>query len=87
MDWDNLIDDAAAATDAELAGKISSFCQLTDDEINSIAPQKVDKENLVQIISIVKDAAKSNQEKADAINSIKSSSDVLINLISKVIKI
>ena len=84
MDWDNLIEEAADATDTALTGKISSLCRLTDEEINAIAPDKIDKENLVQILSIVKDAALSNEKKAEAVKNVGNSLSILIGIAAKV---
>lgn len=84
MDWDNLLKEAVKETDVSLANRISSLCHLTDAEIASIAPNKVDKEDLAKILSVVKDATLSNEEKANAIQKISNSLNLLIGIVTKV---
>lgn len=80
MDWDNILQEAVKETDASLASKISSLCSLTDEQINSIAPSKIDKNNLAQILNVVKNQALSNEKKAEAIQKIGNSLNILIGL-------
>jgi len=84
-DWDKRIDDAGNKTDANLSGQMSDLGKLSDEVIAAIAPRPIDKDNLAKIISVVKNATLSNQQKADAINQITGSADVLIGLISRFI--
>jgi len=83
MDWDKALDDTAKEVDSELSGKISALSKLSSDEISAIAPRQIDKENLINLISLVKDATLSNQQKIDAINKINGSVDIFIGLLSK----
>ena len=84
MDWDTILQDAANETDISLASKISSLCHLTDSDIALIAPAKNDKENLVKMLSVIKDQTLSNEKKAEAIKQISNSLNLLIGIVAKV---
>ena len=84
MDWNNLLQEAVNETDASLASKISSLCHLTDADISSIAPSKVDKDNLVKVLTVVKDQTLSNEKKVQALQQIGNSLDLLIGIAAKI---
>ncbi|MCX6150084.1 MAG: hypothetical protein NTX22_06140 [Ignavibacteriales bacterium] len=80
-----IIEEARQKTDQQLAGEITSHTNLTEEEINKIAPAKLDKENLAKLIDIVKDATKSNEEKAQAVKSVDQFVSLLISIAGKVL--
>jgi hypothetical protein len=84
MDWNNLLQEAVNETDASLASKISSLCHLTDADISSIVPSKVDKDNLVKVLTVVKDQTLSNEKKVQALQQIGNSLDLLIGIAAKI---
>lgn len=80
-----LADEAKDITDQQLSSQISSLTRLTQDEIDSIAPAPLDKENLQKLIGIIKDSTKSNEQKAEAIKTIDQHLSLLISIVSKFI--
>ena len=80
-DWKSIIEAAAKQTDVELASQISSLSRLTDAEIAKIAPERPDKERLVQLLTIVADATKSNTEKAVAVRNTAGFAELAVSVI------
>lgn len=85
MDWGKTVDDAFSETDVTLSSKISGLYKLGDDAIASIAPKQIDKENLLKVLSVVKDATLSNEKKTEAIKAIGGSIELLIGLAGKLV--
>lgn len=83
--WKKILENAKAKTDREFASEASSLIRLTDDEIMEIAPQPLDKEKFAELMSIVKDATKSNEEKAKAIQNINGLAKIAVSLLTKLI--
>jgi hypothetical protein len=85
MDWEKTVGDAFSETDANLSSRISGLCKLNGDTIDALAPKQIDKENLLMVLSTVKDATLSNEKKAEAIKAINGSVDLLIDLVGKLV--
>lgn len=83
--WKEILLEAKQKTDKELSSEISGLCRLTDEEIENIAPSAGEKETLVELMKIVKDAESSNSAKADALKNIKGAAEIAVKLIGKVI--
>lgn len=83
MNWENTINNAMNEADTNLTNKISSLCKLSNEIVTSMAPTQIDKENLMKVLLVVKDATLSNERKAEAINQINGSLNLLISLVSK----
>lgn len=60
--FDEIAEKSAKKTDAQLATEISSLTRLTDDEINKLFPQQVDKEKLLKLLEIVKESTDENEQ-------------------------
>jgi hypothetical protein len=56
------MDEDARQTDQELASQISGLTTMTADQINSVAPEKADKEKLAKLLQIVKSATEDNNK-------------------------
>ena len=82
---EELAEEAGNMTDQQLSGQISSLTRLTQDEINSIAPAPLDKQNLNKLIGIIKDTSKSNEQKAESIKNIDQHLSLLVSIVSKFI--
>jgi len=54
LNWTEIAAEAAAETDRELAGDISSLTTMTDGEIEELFPAPQDKQRLAQLMEIVK---------------------------------
>lgn len=80
-----IADEAKNITDQQLSSDISSLTKLSQEEINSIAPAPLDKDNLKKLIQMVKDSAKSNEIKAETITNIDNGVSLLVSLLSKLI--
>lgn len=85
-EWEKLRNKAKGIANEEFASKASSIIRLTKDEIASIIDEAaVDKEKLSKLISVVNDAAKSNNQKAEAIKNIAGLAEVAASLIGKLV--
>jgi len=81
----DLINEAAAQTDNELQSSISSLTRLNDAEIQEIMAEGISKQDLVKIIKEIKDATKSNRQKATTFNNINGGVEALIGIASKIL--
>lgn len=79
--WAEIVAEAGAMTDAELSNTISSMSRLTEQDIQRIAPNLVNKQDLLRVMSIVQDSTKSNQEKASAIQNIAGAVEIVSMLL------
>jgi len=85
LDFDRLLDEAEAETDAELASRISSLTRMTDAEIKELFPEKADKKKLVELMSIVKSSADMNEKKSKLIGNIGKFADTVITVLKKLV--
>lgn len=80
---DDVIEASAAATDEQLASRVSSLTRMTDEEILELFPEQGDVKNLAALMKIVKSAEARN----DKINKIVANAEqfggVMLTLISK----
>ena len=79
--WKEIRKKAKDKTDIEFASEASSLTRFTDEEIKAIAPSIEDREKLAQLMEIVSDATKSNQEKAKAIKNIAGLAEIAIQIV------
>ncbi len=84
--WDEIAKNAGQSTDKHFKSKISSLTRLNDEEIEEIITDSgISKSDLAMIIKEIQDTAKSNTEKARAIQKINKGIDVIVGLASKLI--
>ena len=81
--WEEIRKKAKEKTDKEFASEASSLTRLTDEEIKEITPTPLDKEKLAELMSIVKDATKSNRQKGEAIRNITGLAEIAVSLLLK----
>jgi len=81
--WDNIIDSAGNESLAEFSEKASSLIKLTNKEIESLIPEGVDHKKFAELMKIVNDTQKSNEDKADSIRSISGFAEISVNLLAK----
>ena len=85
-EWEALRNKARGIAIDEYTTEASSIVKLTKDEITSIIEKaEVDKEKLSDLISLVNDASKSNNEKAEAIKNTTGFAEVAASLIGKLV--
>ena len=82
--WKEILENAKKKTDSEFASEASSLIHLTDEEIKEITPEPLNKEKFAELMTIVTDATKSNEEKAAAIRSIDGLAEIAVSLLLKV---
>lgn len=83
--WEEIRKKAKKQTDDTFASKVSSLTRLTNDEIKEITPNALDKERLANLLGIVVDATKSNNEKAEAIRNINGLVEIAVPLLLKIL--
>lgn len=74
---------ASAATKEDFAEQLSSYTTLTADEIKTLFPTKSDREEMVELIRIVKSSADDNTKKAELIEKISNVSGAVLKLVMK----
>jgi hypothetical protein len=85
-DWDDIANQAAKATDEQLANQIASLSQLNDTEIQKIVQQTgISKKDMQKILKVVNDASLSNEEKANSIKSIGNGINILAAIAKKLL--
>jgi len=82
--WERIRKSAKRKTDKNFATEASSLTRLTNEEILKIAPKPVDREKFAELMTVVKDAAKSNKAKAQALRNIQGLAEIAVSLIAKV---
>ncbi|MEH6537552.1 MAG: hypothetical protein V7719_14230 [Psychroserpens sp.] len=86
INWDDLAENAAAQTDSDFNTQMASLTSLKVTEIdNFIAQSNISNANAVKVLKEINDAAKSNNQKAQAITSINNGVGFLVGLVSKVV--
>ena len=79
--WQEIRRKAREKTDNEFASEASSLTRLTDEQIKKIAPSIEDREKLAELMEIVQDDTKSNEEKANAIKNIKGLAEIAAKIL------
>ncbi|MBN2174005.1 MAG: hypothetical protein JW731_07735 [Bacteroidales bacterium] len=83
-DWKKIAEEIGNQTDEQFRSSISSLIRLNDDEIeNLINETGISRENLVKVLEVVRDATKTNSDKATAINNINKGMSLLVGLAGK----
>ncbi|WMJ75285.1 hypothetical protein RCC89_19280 [Cytophagaceae bacterium ABcell3] len=86
MNWNEIANQAGQSTDDYFKSQMSSLTRLNDQEIEDIINETgISKQDLANVLKEVKDATKSNANKANAIRNISKGIDVLVGLAGKLI--
>jgi hypothetical protein len=83
--WKEIRNKAREKTDGQFASEASGLTRLTDEEIKAIAPAVEDREKLAQLMEIVTDATRSNQEKATALKNINGLAEMAIQVVGALV--
>jgi hypothetical protein len=90
IDWDKATAQIEASaqragerTDAKLAGEVSSFTRLTDDEVKKLFPDAADAKKLIELMEIVKRGTDQNQKVNQLIANIENLGGVVVKLLGK----
>jgi len=83
--WEDIRRRAKKQTDEAFAARISSLTRLTDDEVRALAPTPADRARLAELLGLVQDTTRSNQEKAEAIRSVAGLAEMVVPLLTKLI--
>jgi hypothetical protein len=70
-------------TNNQLASEISSLTRLTDAQIKSVCPARVDKESLLRLLEIVNSATEENTK----IKQLKDNIETLAGTVIKVLRV
>ena len=85
-EWQKLREKARGIANDQYASEASSIIRLTKEEISTIIDEAaVDKDKLSELVAVVNDASKSNNEKAEAIRNIAGLAEVAASLIGKLV--
>ena len=85
LNWTEIAAEAAAETDRELAGEISSLTTMTDEEIEELFPAPHDKQRLAQLMEIVKSAEERNVKVSRIVANVEDLADVVLTLAGRVV--
>lgn len=84
--WEDLAAGAAEKTDKQFKSEVSSLTRFNDAEIKALIDDSgISKVDLAKVLKEVKDAAKENHIKAEAIAGISKGVDVLVSIAKKLI--
>lgn len=82
---DNIIADAAEATDKKLVPEIKSLTTMSEDEINELFPQPADAEKLKELMAIVKSSEDRHIKINQIISNSEKFSEIVLTLLEKII--
>ncbi len=85
IDIDAILDEAAAKTDAELIGQISSLTRLTDVEISSLFPKQKDAKKLVELMQIVRSSQSENAKRNQLIANSEQFAGTILKLLTTLV--
>lgn len=82
-----MLDEVDAEVERKLdASQIAALAGCSADELQALAPADLDSAKLEQLMAIVGDVTRSNEQKAAAIQSIAGLTDIAIGLAAKLAK-
>jgi len=85
-EWQRLREKAKDIANEEYAAEASAIIRLTKEEISGIIEEAaVSKDKLSELIAVVNDGSKSNNQKAEAIRNITGLAEVAASLIRKLV--
>ena len=84
--WKKLAEEAARKTDEQLAQEISSLTRINDKEILEIVEgNRIDKADLAELLNVLKDNTKSNEQKAKAITNISKGLEAIVDIVVRLL--
>lgn len=72
----------AELTNKQLAGELAKLTPLTEEQINSLLPTKVEKQRFRQLIAIVNDSASQNQKVASLTSNFAELGTVVLKVLT-----
>jgi hypothetical protein len=82
-EFEELLDEAEALTQEDLKSRISSLTRLTDAEIGELFPKKADRQQLVELMSVVRSGAAANVRRKQIVDGIEKYAGVVLTLLGK----
>ncbi|MDP3394004.1 hypothetical protein [Sediminibacterium sp.] len=84
--WQKKAKQAQKETDAELANQIVELSSVKQKEIDQLlAENKMDTAEFNQLIKLIKDQTKSNNDKIKALSNMQNGLELLVGLVGKLI--
>lgn len=81
-----LLDEVDADMDQKFGDKITALSKCSREELQAICPPDLPKDKFEQLMAIVGNDTLSNEQKADAIQSIAGLANIAVNLAAKIAK-
>lgn len=82
----SIIEEAVRETDEQFQFTIASLTRLNQSEVEKlIADTKIDQADFAEVIKTVKEAGRSNDQKAAAIQNISKGVDLLVGIAAKLL--
>lgn len=86
IDWDKLAKDTREKTNKQLREEISTHVRLNDDDLKKILREaKVDEKTFLEVLKVVKDTTRTNNQKAKAINNIDKGLRTILAVVERVL--
>ena len=76
----------AELTNRQLAGELAKLTPLTEAQISSLLPTKVEKQRLRQLIEIVSSSASHNQKVASLTSNLSELGTVVVKVLTRYLK-
>lgn len=76
----------AELTNKQLAGEIAKLTPLTESELNSLLPKKIDKERFAEVLRIVNSSASQNNKVAALTDNFATLGGVVVKVLTKYLK-
>ena len=76
----------AELTNAQLAGELAKLTPLTEEQLGTLLPRKVDKQRLVQLLDIVNSSASQNRKLASLTANVGELGGVVLKVLTQYLK-
>lgn len=84
--WQKKAKQAQKETDAEMANQINHLSGIDSNSMNALlAENSMNKDDFNQLIKLIKDQTKSNNDKIKALSNMQNGLELLVGLVSKLI--
>ena len=80
-EWDDILNQAEVLTNAQLDGEIAKLISLSSADIGRVAPTREDREHLIALMAVVRNARLNNDAKAQALQQSAELAGVAVRLI------
>ena len=84
-EFNDILNKAKEKTNQELKDQILKLTQITEEEIDEIAPKDIDKAKLKELLEVINDKTKDLEFKKHVLEHMSQTSEVVVKLLEKIL--